>query len=193
MSRVFAVLAGAVLLAGVIGPSAGAKSTAGGPPVLDFTMKDIAGKSVALSQYEGKVILLVNVASQCGYTPQYEGLQALYQKYSKDGLVVIGVPANEFGRQEPGTDAQIAEFCTSQYKVTFPMMSKVVVKGNGICPLYKFLTGKETNPKFSGDIGWNFEKFLISRGGEVVGRYKSAVEPEAPTLVKAIEAELAKK
>src|SRR5207244_7441404 len=106
-------------------------------PALDFTMKDITGKAVALSQYQGKVLLIVNVASECGYTPQYKGLQALYEKYGKDGLVVLGVPANEFGRQEPGSDAEIAEFCSSKYGVKFPMLSKVVVKGNGSCPLYK--------------------------------------------------------
>jgi glutathione peroxidase len=194
MSRVFALLTGAVLLVGVAGLSrADDKGEPTVPPVLDFRMKDIAGKDVNLSQYEGKVVLLVNVASRCGYTPQYKGLQALYEKYTKDGLVVIGVPANEFGRQEPGTDTEIAEFCSSKYNVTFPMMSKVVVKGTGICPLYKFLTSKETNPKFAGDISWNFEKFLIARNGEVVNRFKSAVAPESAEFVKAIEEELKKR
>jgi glutathione peroxidase len=194
MSRVLALLAGGVLLAGVTGPT-GADDSGGKkvPPALDFTMKDITGKPVSLAQYQGKVVLLVNVASQCGYTPQYKGLQALYEKYAQDGLVVIGVPANEFGRQEPGTDPEIAAFCTKNYGVTFPMLSKAVVKGPGICPLYKFLTAKETDPKFAGDIGWNFEKFLIGRGGEVVGRFKSAVKPESPQLVQAVEAELKKK
>jgi glutathione peroxidase len=163
------------------------------PAALNFTMNDIAGQPVKLSQYQGKVVMFVNVASKCGYTPQYKGLEKLYEKYGKDGLVVIGVPANEFGRQEPGTDAEIKEFCTAKYSVTFPMMSKVVVKGNDICPLYRFLTAKETDPKFAGVVGWNFEKFLISRSGEVVGRFKSAVAPDAPELVKAVEAELAKK
>ena len=163
------------------------------PAVLNFTMNDITGKPVALSQHQGKVILLVNVASRCGYTPQYTGMQTLFEKYGKDGLVVIGVPANDFGRQEPGSDLEIAKFCSSKYNVTFPMMSKVAVKGSDITPLYKFLTSKETNPKFAGDIGWNFEKFLISRTGEVVGRYKSNVEPQSEELVKAIEAELKKK
>ena len=163
------------------------------PAALNFTMNDINGKPVELSQYQGKVVLLVNVASKCGYTPQYRGLEKLYEKYAKDGLVVIGVPANEFGRQEPGTDVEINEFCTSTYHVTFPMMSKAVVKGQGICPLYKFLTSKETDAKFAGDIGWNFEKFLISRSGEVVGRFRSRVTPESEELVKAIEGELNKK
>jgi glutathione peroxidase len=184
-----AIVLGGVLVFSVAADEGGKKV----PPALDFTMKDITGKPVNLAQYQGKVVLLVNVASQCGYTPQYQGLQALYEKYAKDGLVVVGVPANEFGKQEPGSDAQIAEFCTSNYHVTFPMMSKVVVKGPGICPLYQFLTAKETDPKFAGAIGWNFEKFLIGRGGEVVGRFKSAVTPESAELVGAIEQELKKK
>jgi glutathione peroxidase len=169
------------------------KGAAAVPAALNFTMKDITGKPVELSQYQGKVVLLVNVASKCGYTPQYEGLEKLYEKYGKDGLVVIGIPANEFGRQEPGSDAEIKEFCSATYHVSFPMMSKVVVKGTGISPLYKFLTSGETDPKFAGDVKWNFEKFLISRSGEVVGRYRSAVKPDAPELVKAIETELNKK
>jgi len=163
------------------------------PPVLNFSMKDLNGKPHDLSQYQGKVVLFVNVASQCGFTPQYKGLQALYEKYQKDGLVVVGVPANEFRNQEPGSDAEIAEFCQKNYHVTFPMLSKVVVKGNGITPLYKFLTSKETDPKFAGDIRWNFEKFLVSRSGEVVGRFKSQIAPDSPEVVQAIEAELKKK
>ncbi|MBI1915624.1 MAG: glutathione peroxidase [Planctomycetes bacterium] len=130
------------------------------PPVLKFTMKGLDGKSVDLSQFQGKVVLIVNVASQCGYTPQYKGLQKLYDTYKKDGLVILGVPANEFGKQEPGTDKEIAEFCTSNYGVTFPMLSKVIVKGIHQAPLYKHLTSKETNPKSAGDIKWNFTKFL---------------------------------
>jgi glutathione peroxidase len=163
------------------------------PAALSFTMNDINGKPLELSQYQGKVVLLVNVASKCGYTPQYEGLEKLYERYQKDGLVVIGVPANEFGRQEPGTDTQIKQFCTSKYNVTFPMMSKVVVKGKDVCPLYKFLTSKETDPQFAGDVKWNFEKFLIGRSGEVVGRFRSPVAPDSAELVKAVETELNKK
>jgi glutathione peroxidase len=194
MTKVLAALSAGVVLGGlVLSAPAADKGDQKVPPALDFTMKDITGKPVELSQYQGKVVLLVNVASQCGYTPQYKGLQALYEKYGKDGLVVIGVPANEFGKQEPGSDAEISEFCTKNYSVTFPMMSKVVVKGPGICPLYNFLTSKETDPKFAGPIGWNFEKFLIGRTGEVVNRFKSAVKPDAPELTKAVEAELNKK
>jgi glutathione peroxidase len=159
---------------------------------LSFKMKSIDGKEVDLSEYKGKVVLFVNVASKCGYTPQYEGLQKLYKSYEKEGLVVIGIPANEFGAQEPGTDEEISKFCSSKYNVTFPMMSKVVVKGSGICPLYDYLTTK-TDAKFHGPIGWNFEKFLVNRNGEVVGRYASKVKPESDELVKAIKVELEKK
>lgn len=157
---------------------------------LDFVLTDIDGKEHKLDQYKGKVVLLVNVASKCGLTPQYTGLQKLYETHGKDGLVVIGVPANEFLKQEPGTNAEIKEFCSTKYKVTFPMMGKVVVKGDGITPLYKFLTDKETNPKYAGEITWNFEKFLVNKKGEVVGRFAPTVKPDADELTKAIKAEL---
>lgn len=157
---------------------------------LDYKLTDIDGKEHDLSQYKGKVVLLVNVASKCGYTPQYTGLQKLYETHGKDGLVVIGVPANEFGKQEPGSNAEIKEFCSSKYKVSFPMLGKVVVKGDGISPLYAYLTGKDTNPKYAGDIKWNFEKFLINRKGEVVGRFASKVAPDSDELAKAIKTEL---
>ena len=163
------------------------------PAALSFKMKSLDGKDVDLSQYQGKVVLLVNVASFCGNTPQYKGLEALHEKYADKGLVVLGVPANEFGKQEPGTNEEIAQFCTSKYDVKFPMLSKVVVKGDGICPLYQYLTSKDTDPKFAGDIEWNFAKFLISRDGEVVGRFKPKVQPESDDVVKAIETELGKK
>lgn len=162
-------------------------------PVLNFTMKGIDGTPVDLSKFKGKVVLFVNVASQCGLTPQYEGLQKLHDKYAQAGLVIVGVPANEFGSQEPGTDTEIKQFCTSNYGVKFVMLSKVVVKGDGICPLYKFLTEKETNGSFAGPITWNFEKFLVGRNGEVARRFAPRVEPTADEVTKAIEAELAKK
>jgi len=177
-------------LAAVLAVPALADDKASGP--LGFTLKDIKGNPVELSKYKGKVVLLVNVASKCGYTPQYDGLEALYEKHKDQGLVVIGVPANEFGGQEPGTNEEIEKFCTGKYHVTFPMMSKVVVKGAGIDPLYQYLTSKETNPKYAGDIGWNFEKFLIGKDGQVVGRFKSAVKPDDPKLAGAVEAELKK-
>ena len=163
------------------------------PGPLDFKMVGIDGKEVDLGQYKGKVVLLVNVASECGYTPQYRGLQELHQKFGGDGLVVLGVPSNDFGKQEPGTNAQILEFCKSTYKVTFPLLEKVTVKGEGKIPLYQYLTSKDSNPKFSGEIGWNFEKFLIDRKGQVVGRFKSGVEPTSEPVVSAIKKELAAK
>ena len=174
-----------------VAADAPASQPAGSP--LDFKVKDIDGNDYDLSQLKGKVVMFVNVASKCGYTPQYKGLQKLYDQYKKDGLVIVGVPANEFGRQEPGSDAQIAEFCTKEYGVTFPMLSKVVVKGEGICPLYKTLTDKEASPKTGGDIKWNFTKFLVGRDGQVVARFEPDVKPDSPKMTKAIEEELKKK
>lgn len=149
----------------------------------DFTMKDISGKDKALSEYRGKVVLVVNVASQCGYTPQYEGLENLYEKYSARGLVVAGFPANDFGAQEPGTDSEIATFCTSKYGVKFPMFSKITVKGNGKDPLYAFLT----NAAPAGEVKWNFEKFLVGKDGQVIARFPSSVAPESDTMIDAVE------
>jgi glutathione peroxidase len=159
------------------------------PAALNFTMKDINGKDVNLASFHGKVLLIVNVASECGLTPQYKQLQALYEKYNKEGLVIIGVPANEFGAQEPGTNEEIKAFCEKNYKVTFPMMAKVVVKGKDICPLYEYLTTK-TDKKFQGPISWNFAKFLINRKGEVVGRFEPLTSPDDKSIVEAIEREL---
>lgn len=159
---------------------------------LDFKMKSIGGKEVELSKYKGRVVLMVNVASRCGNTPQYKALQALYDKYKDQGLVILGFPANEFGKQEPGTDDEIQQFCTQNYNVTFDMFSKVVVKGEGICPLYQYLTSKETNPHAAGDISWNFEKFLIGRDGQVAARFSPRTQPDAQEVVDKIEAELKK-
>jgi glutathione peroxidase len=161
-------------------------------PALNFKMKDIDGKDVELSKLQGKVVMFVNVASKCGLTPQYEALQQLHDKYAKDGLVIVGVPANEFGKQEPGTDAEIKAFCADNYSVKFTMLSKVVVKGKDICPLYDFLTSKETNPKFAGPIKWNFEKFIVGRNGEVIARFEPPVKPQDTKVVETIEAELKK-
>jgi len=188
MIRTFALSVAAMLAFVVAAPAADKETKVSGP--LDFKVKDIDGKELDLSKFKGKVVLFVNVASKCGYTPQYEGLQALHDQYGKEGLVIIGVPANEFGKQEPGSDADIKSFCTTKYKVSFPMVSKIVVKGEGQHPLYTYLTSKESNPNFAGDIGWNFEKFLINRQGEVVGRYKSKVAPDSKELTGAIEKEL---
>lgn len=157
---------------------------------LDFTMKNIDGKDVSLAQYRGKVVLIVNVASQCGMTPQYEGLVALHNRYEKDGLVVLGFPCNQFGGQEPGTEKEIKEFCTGKYDVKFPMFSKVDVNGDNACGLYKHLTGKDTNEKFAGPIKWNFTKFLIDRDGRVIARFEPRVRPESAEVTGAIEAAL---
>ena len=160
---------------------------------LEYTMKDIDGKEFDLAKLKGKVVLVVNVASRCGYTKQYEGLQALYAKHEKDGLVIVGVPSNEFGEQEPGTDEEIKTFCSTKYRVTFPMMSKVLVTGEKKVPLYQSLVAATPNDKGKvEEIGWNFEKFLIGRDGKVVSRFKSAVAPDAAELTKAIRTELDK-
>jgi len=163
------------------------------PAALNFKMTRLDGKPANLSAYQGKVVMVVNVASECGLTPQYKQLEFLHEKYGEKGLAVLGFPANEFGAQEPGTDAEIATFCKANYDVKFDMFSKVVVKGEGQCPLYKFLTSKETDPKFAGEITWNFEKFLIGRDGDVVARFAPKVKPDAEEVIKAIETELAKK
>ncbi len=155
----------------------------------EFKMKDIEGKEVELSEYKGKVLLVVNVASKCGATPQYEQLQALQDKYSEKGLVVVGVPCNQFGGQEPGTEKDIQKFCTDKYKVTFPMMSKVDVNGEKQAPLYKFL---KTHAESKDDVKWNFEKFVISKDGSVVGRFGTKTKPDADEVVSVIESELKK-
>jgi len=164
-----------------------------GTSVLDFKMKDIDGKDVKLKQYKGKVLLVVNVASKCGYTPQYEALQADYAKYKDQGFFVLGFPANNFGAQEPGTETEIKEFCSSKYHVTFPMFAKISVKGTDQDALYSFLTAKETNPDFAGDIKWNFTKFLVDRSGKVVARFEPKVKPDSPDVTAAIEKYLAAK
>jgi len=161
--------------------------------VLDFTVRDIDGKDVKLSKYKGDVILVVNVASKCGYTPQYEGLQAIYKKYQDKGFYVLGFPANNFGGQEPGTNTEIKEFCESKFHVTFPMFAKISVKGDDIDPLYKFLTEKATNGDFAGDITWNFNKFLVDRSGKVVARFSSKDTPESEAVTSAIDRYLAQK
>jgi glutathione peroxidase len=186
----------ASLTAAALGASglAGAQGVPGGKrvaPALNFTVSDIDGKPVELSRYQGKVVMVVNVASFCGNTPQYASLQSLYKKFEPQGFVVLGFPANEFGAQEPGTNGEIKEFCNSRYRVTFPMFGKIVVKGAGQNPFYHFLTDKTTNPKYGGEIEWNFAKFLIGRSGEVVGRFSAGTDPSKPEVVAAIEKALA--
>ncbi len=153
----------------------------------DFTMKDIDGKPLPLRQFAGKVVLVVNVASKCGFTPQYKGLEELYQRYADRGFVVLGFPANNFFFQEPGTDAEIKQFCSLKYNVTFPMFSKISVKGKGMAPLYQWLTAQKTGPEGPGNISWNFNKFLINRNGQAVYRFGSKTEPLADLLIQDIE------
>jgi len=160
--------------------------------IYDFTMRSIDGEQVSLGKYKGKVVLLVNVASKCGFTPQYTALEAVYEKYKDKGFVIVGVPANNFGQQEPGTDEEIKKFCSSKYSVTFPMMSKVSVKGDDKTPLYKFLTDPATDPQFAGDIKWNFTKFLFDRNGKLLARFEPAVKPDSPEVQTAVESALAK-
>lgn len=158
--------------------------------VYNFTLKSIDGQPVSLSAYHGKVLMLVNVASKCGFTPQYTALESLYEKYKDKGLVIVGIPANNFGGQEPGTNEEIKKFCSSKYSVSFPMMSKVSVKGDDKTPLYIFLTDKATDPKFGGDIQWNFTKFLFDRNGNPVARFEPNVTPDSPQVVAAVESAL---
>jgi glutathione peroxidase len=158
---------------------------------LDFTLKTIDGEQKNLADYKGKVVVVVNVASKCGLTPQYEGLQALYTKYEKDGLVVIGVPCNQFRGQEPGTEAEIKAFCTKNYGVTFPMFSKVDVNGENADPLYKYLTSQKVSD-LTGPITWNFEKFVIGKDGKVVARFSPRTAPNDEKFVSVIETELKK-
>ena len=158
------------------------------PAVLDFEVTSLDGKDVELSEYAGKVVMIVNVASRCGATPQYEPLQALYEKYEDKGFVILGFPCNQFGAQEPGSATAIREFCTENYGVTFPMFSKIDVNGDEAAPLYQHLTSEDTNPENAGEIGWNFEKFLISRDGEIVGRFTGrARSPTRRKLLKPLK------
>jgi glutathione peroxidase len=157
----------------------------------DIPLKDIDGKDASLKPYQGKVMLVVNVASKCGYTPQYAGLEALYKKYEGQGLVVCGFPCNQFMHQEPGTAAEIKEFCTAKYGVTFPMFDKIEVNGGHRHPLYAALAGKDS--PFPGDIKWNFTNFLVGRDGKILARFESKVKPDSEEMTKAIEAALAAK
>jgi glutathione peroxidase len=159
--------------------------------LFNIPLKDIDGKDATLKPYQGKVVLVVNVASYCGFTPQYAGLEALYQKYKDQGLVICGFPCNQFGHQEPGNEADIKQFCTSKYNVTFPMFSKIEVNGENRHPLYVALAGNDS--PFPGDIKWNFTKFLIRRDGKILNRFESPVKPNSEEMTKAIEAALAAK
>ena len=166
-----------------------ATSLIAGPNLYSFTLNSIDGKPAPLADYKGKVVLIVNVASQCGYTPQYSALESTYEKYKGQGFVILGFPANNFGAQEPGTNEEIKTFCTRKYSVTFPMYAKISVKGEDQAPLYAYLT-KETGAGIAGDIKWNFTKFLVDRNGNVVQRFEPAVTPDSKEITSAIEQQL---
>jgi glutathione peroxidase len=166
-------------------------SGGGGSPVIDHTVQTLGGETIQLSKFRGKALLIVNTASECGYTPQYAGLERLYEKYKDRGLVVIGFPSNDYGAQEPGSAEEIASFCKKNYGVTFPMMAKVHAKGSEIAPVYKTLT-QETPDGIRGDVKWNFTKFLVDPTGQVVARFESKIDPESAELVGAVEKALPK-
>jgi glutathione peroxidase-family protein len=155
--------------------------------IYDFKVADIDGNDVNLADYKGKVLLIVNVASKCGFTPQYKGLESIYRQYKDKGFEILAFPANNFMGQEPGTNKEIKSFCQLNYQVSFPLFSKISVKGKDIHPLYKFLTEKSTDPKFAGSITWNFNKFLIDRNGNIINRFGSKTEPQNPEVIKTIE------
>jgi glutathione peroxidase len=158
--------------------------------IYEFVARDIDGKERSLSEFAGKVLLIVNVASKCGFTPQYKSLQELYSRFKDRGLEILGFPANDFLWQEPGTEAEIKNFCNLTYGVSFPMFSKISVKGRNIHPLYSFLTAKETNPKFPGKIGWNFSKFLLDRKGNIVARFDSKDDPVGDKMLPVVSGTL---
>jgi glutathione peroxidase len=190
-------IVGSLLVAALIVVSTGgiaqaATAAAQEKTVLDLKMKSLDGKNVDLADYKGKVVLIVNVASKCGLTPQYEQLEAIYKKYSEEGLAILGFPCNQFGGQEPGTAEEIQEFCKANYGVTFDLFEKIDVNGDGAAELYKTLTALETKPTGPGKISWNFEKFLVDRNGVVAARFSPKTKPDDPEVTKAIEAELAK-
>ncbi|MGZ5282443.1 MAG: glutathione peroxidase [Bacteroidia bacterium] len=154
--------------------------------VYDFTFRTLEGKEIKLSDYKGKKIMIVNTASECGYTPQYEQLEAVYKKY-QDKLIIIGFPTNDFGAQEPGSNKDIEQFCKKNYGVTFPVSEKITVKGNGMSTLYKWLTTKSLNGKLDSDVKWNFQKYLIDEKGNLIGMYESKVKPNAEEIIREIE------
>jgi glutathione peroxidase len=180
------LLSGALL---VIADSFMAGSLFAASSIYTFTLNSIDGTPAPLANYKGKVVLVVNVASQCGYTPQYSALEATYEKYKDQGFVILGFPANNFGAQEPGTNEEIKTFCTRKYSVTFPMYSKISVKGADQAPLYTYLT-KDAGPGVAGEIKWNFTKFLVDRNGNVVQRFEPAITPDSKEVISAIEKQL---
>jgi glutathione peroxidase len=190
-SKIASIITGALIMT----TGSGCGSTVEGQDqektALRFKMKSLSGEEVDLARYAGKVVMIVNVASKCGYTSQYKQLQALHEKYSEQGLAILGFPCNQFLRQEPGSAEEIQQFCQLNYGVTFDMFAKVEVKGKNACEMYRFLTALDTEPKGAGKIGWNFEKFILDRNGFVVARFGAGTKPDAPEVVSIIERELA--
>ena len=174
-------------LFGFLGALFAVRTRSAASSIYEFTLPSIDGHPVALEQFKGKVILIVNVASRCGFTPQYAGLETLYERHKSRGFVVLGFPANNFLWQEPGANAEIKTFCSTKYHVTFPMFAKISVRGSGKTPLYQFLTDKSANPSTGGEIGWNFTKFLVGRDGKVIARFGPSTSPDDPALRSAVE------
>lgn len=193
MKKLLFMFAGAVLIAGYVFYDVNISSGSNKASIHKFTAMDIDGNDVSLKSFSGDILLIVNTASQCGYTPQYEGLQKIYDRFKDKNFKVIGFPTNNFGGQEPGSNEEIKDFCTTKYKVTFPMFAKISVKGEDQHPLYKFLTDKEQNGEFGGDITWNFNKFLANEKGEIVARFTSKDAPESETVINAIEKYIAER
>lgn len=193
MKKLLLMLFVAVLLGGFVVINSSTSNSSNKKSIYEYSAMDIEGKDTSLEKYKGDVLLIVNTASQCGYTKQYEGLQAIYDKYKDQGFKVLGFPANNFGGQEPGSNEEIKEFCTTKFKVTFPMFAKISVKGEDAHPLYKFLTDKQLNGEFGGDISWNFNKFLTNDKGEIVARFSSKDAPDSEAVIGAIEKYLAER
>ncbi len=187
-NRIVTSLTAVIVIAGFCGKASAQEDM---KKIHDIKMKKLDGKEVELSHYKGKVMLVVNVASKCGLTPQYKQLQALHEKYADQGLAVVAFPCNQFGGQEPGTSDEIKEFCSSKYSVSFDMFEKVKVNGDDACDLYKTLTGTETKPAAKGKISWNFEKFLVDTEGKVVARFSPRTKPDDESVKKLIESQLA--
>lgn len=157
------------------------------PSFYTISLKTIQGKDISMSEFKGKTLLIVNVASKCGFTSQYKDLETLYQKYQKKGFVILGFPCNNFLWQEPGSNEEIQKFCQTNYQISFPLFSKIDVKGKKQHPLYQYLTSKKSNPEFSGNIKWNFTKFLISKEGKIINRFDSSTNPLDPKVIESIE------
>jgi len=193
MTKIMVALTAMALLIVVAGPtpSGAEEAEESVPTALDFEVQALDGQDVALQSYLGDVVMIVNVASECGLTLQYEQLQALHEEYAEQGLAILAFPCNQFGEQEPGTASEIREFCSTNYGVTFDLFAKVDVNDEGACDLYQHLTSLETKPKGRGKIGWNFEKFVIDRQGQVVGRFEPRTKPDAPEVIKLLEGALA--